>query len=148
MLNNYGNFGQLGSQLAGQSYDMGVGNLGLANQAGQTQQAYAQSLIDAQREKWDWNQNAPWNDQANRQALTQSWAVGNPYTDAGMSPFEGIAQGALTGLGAFGAGQDAGWWGSGSPTNTVFNPRSVDQRPWAYSDDANNPYSSANGYRL
>jgi hypothetical protein len=111
LLSNYGNYGQLGSRMMGQGYDMNSENLGIGQNAAGLQQGYDQTVADSSRAQWDQDQNQPWMDQKNRNDFLQSYAVGQPYQDAGMSGWEGLTNGAMTGLGIYGAGQDAGWWG-------------------------------------
>ena len=127
MMNNYGRMAQMGGNMLSDAYDMGTGNIGMQNQAGQQQNQYAQSLIDAQMDKWNFNQQAPWADLQMRNQLAQSWM--NPGAiQYGNSPFQNILAGAQTALGGYQAGQDAGWWGNGTPNpnqaaaNAAFGP--------------------------
>ena len=111
MMSQYGQMGQLGANLTGQGYDMGVGNLGLQNQAGRQQDTYAQDLINADQNKWNFEQNAPWLDQEARQGLTQSWHDGNAF-QYGNSPFQNALAVGQTVAGVASGGADAGWWGN------------------------------------
>lgn len=110
MLNAYGQFGQLGNSIMNNAYNMGVGNLGLGLKAGQIQQGYDQSLIDAAMKKHNFEQQAPWT--ALQTQLSMLPGPGQVKAGVpGMSPWEGAMNGAITGAGAYGAGVDAGWWG-------------------------------------
>jgi hypothetical protein len=122
MLSNYGNFAQLGGDMLGNAYDMGIGNLGLQNQAGNQLQGYNQLRLDADKARWDYNQNAPWVDQAERQRLTQSWnnpnaiAYGASPFQTGLNAVQGIA-GLYMGLPSFG-GTGGGYGSAMDPFNT------------------------------
>lgn len=112
MLNQYGNFAQLGGNQLGQAYDMGTGNIGLSLNAGDIQQRYDQSLIDADMAKWNFEQQAPWLDQQQRQNLTQSWV--NPGAiQYGNSPFQNLLNVGQATAGIYSGGQNAGFWGNG-----------------------------------
>jgi hypothetical protein len=103
-----------GANMLGQGYDMGQNNLGLGLQAGQLQQGYDQSLIGADKAKWDYEQQAPWI--AKQQKLNMMPKAGGAQAApaGGYSPWQGAMQGGMAGLGIYGAGKDAGMWGQGS----------------------------------
>jgi hypothetical protein len=127
MVNNYGQYAQQGANMVGQGYDMNTNNLGIGQNAGGLQQGYNQSVADSSRAQWDQDQNQPWIDQKNRNDFLQSYAVGQPYQDGGMTGLEGAWQGAQTGAGIYGMGQDAGWWGNqGSTFDPISNPTQPD----------------------
>lgn len=111
LMNQYGQYAQLGSNMMGQGYDMGTNNLGLGLQAGQIQQGYDQSLIDAQMAKHNFEQQAPWLATENKLNMINGQKMGSAPQTTGMNPWQGAMQGALGGLGLYGAGQKAGWWG-------------------------------------
>lgn len=112
MANQYGNYAQLGGNQLGQAYDMATGNIGLGLEAGKMRRGYNQDLLNAQKAKWDYNQQAPWIDQMQRQNLTQSWI--NPGAiQYGNSPFQNILNVGQAATGLYSGGQGAGWWGGG-----------------------------------
>lgn len=128
MMSNYGRYGQMGANMLGDAYDMGISGLGLGERAGATQQAYDQSLVSADKARWDYEQNAPWVAQAEQQRLAQMFNNPNAI-QYGASPFQtglnavtGIAglYSGLPGLGGGGGGmgnQDpffAGGWNGNS----------------------------------
>ena len=110
IMSGYGQMGQLGGNLMNQGYNMGVGNLGLGLKAGQIQQGYDQSLIDAEQKKWNFEQQAPWLSMQNKLGMMPS-PGGVQQGTPGMSAWEGAMQGINTGLGIYQGGKDAGWWG-------------------------------------
>lgn len=110
ILNSYGQFAGLGNNMMNQAYNMGVGNLGMGFDAGQYQLGYDQSLIDAEMDRWNYNQQAPWTALSTQLGMLPGPGGVQPSV-AGMSPFEGMMQGAMAGAGLYGAGQDMGWWG-------------------------------------
>jgi hypothetical protein len=112
MLNQYGQFAQLGGNQMGQAYDMGTGNLGLGLRAGQMDQGYQQSLIDSQMKKHNFEQQAPWIDQNQRLAMMKNFEMGTMPQTQGMSGWEGALQGAESGLGVYDMGKEQGWWGT------------------------------------
>lgn len=111
MLSGFGRFGALGANLLGQAQDTGVQNLGMGLNAGQIQQGYDQSLIDADKAKWDFEQNAELAHIQNQ--LGTIPGPGGYSVTPGADPFAMAMQGMQTGLGIYGAGKDAGWWGGG-----------------------------------
>lgn len=119
MMQGYGQMGQLGGQLTGQAYDMGVGNLGLGLKSGQIQQGYDQSLIDAAMQKHNFEQNAPWI--ATQQKLNMLPSPGQPTQGTpGANPFLTAMQGAQAGLGLYDAYQ--GSKGGGGTSSTANLP--------------------------
>lgn len=124
MLQGYGNFGRMGGDLLGRGFDAGLSALRPGMAAGATDLGYAQSLIDAERAKWDFEQNAPWLEQQNKMQLLPRYgnALGGGlptrFGTGGESMFANALTGAQTGLGIYGAGKDAGWWGSSAPVTT------------------------------
>jgi hypothetical protein len=124
LVNSYGQFGQMGANMIGDAYDMGIGNLGLTNQAGSQLQAYNQLQLDAAKDRWDYEQNAPWVDQAERQRLMQSWI--NPNAIAyGGSPFQ-TGLDAATGLAGLYMGMPGfgGTGGGGPNVDAIINGNS------------------------
>ena len=102
MMSNYGQYGQLGANMMGQGYDMSTNNMGLGLKAGQMQQGYDQSLIDADMKKWNFEQQAPWI--ATQAKLDMLPSPGGAQAgQPGMSPWEGAMQGAQAGLGLYDA---------------------------------------------
>ena len=117
LLSNYGNYAQLGQGAANSAYDMGKSNIGMQMAGGNFQDAYNQSLIGADMDKWNFEQNAPWADQQQRQQLTQSWL--NPGAiQYGNSPFQNALAVGQTAAGIASGGADAGWWGGGNSGGT------------------------------
>ena len=111
MMQNYGNYAQLGAGLLQNSTGTSADNFRMQNLAGNQQMNIAQQRIDANKRKWDFNQNAPWMDQAQRQNLTSQWV--NPGAiQTGASPFQ---QGLDTAVGVAGlaSGMPTGSWGGG-----------------------------------
>jgi hypothetical protein len=114
MVNQYGQYGQLGGDLMNQSYNMGIGNMNAGMTAGQTQQGYDQSVLDDDVARWNFNQSQPYdflNNQLNLYNGGRSQSGGTGGGGVGMNGFEAATQGAQLGLGIYGAGRDAGWWG-------------------------------------
>jgi hypothetical protein len=121
LLSNYGNYAQLGAGMSNNAYDMGKSNIGMQMAGGNFQDAYNQSLIDADMNKWNFEQQAPWVDQQQRQALTQSWV--NPGAiQYGNSPFQNLLAVGQTALGLASGGADSGWWGGGGGSNASTTP--------------------------
>jgi len=92
--------------------------------AGTTAQGYDQSLLSDDVARWNFNQNQPWQHANDQLSLYNSTRLSNPQSTQpnpyiGASPFEQATQGAMMGLGIYGAGQDAGWWGGGSQLQTI-----------------------------
>ncbi|MGB2337722.1 MAG: hypothetical protein ACPH5V_10435, partial [Alcanivorax sp.] len=112
MVNGYNSMAQTGGNLVGNAYEMGMSNMDMGLQAGQLQQGYDQSLVDADIARWNFEQQSPWMTAQNKLAMLPSPGGYTPGTP-GMSSFEGAVNGAQAGLGIYNAGQDAGWWGSG-----------------------------------
>lgn len=112
MLSNYGRMGEMGSRMLSQGYDMGLSNMGLGLEAGKIQDLYNQSIINADKAKWDFEQNAPMAHLTSQLGLIPG--PGQPVQASGPSNWEAAIQGAQAGLGIWGMGQDAGWWGSNS----------------------------------
>lgn len=113
ILRGYGNFGQLGASMLGQGFDMGLQNMNTALAAGQMQQGYDQSLIDADMAKWNFEQQAPWVALQTQLGMLPGPGGVSPGVP-GMSPWEGAMNGAMMGMGVYNAGQGAGWWGGGN----------------------------------
>lgn len=111
MVQNYGNFGNLGGNMLGRGFDAGRAALEPGMIAGATDLGYAQDLINAEMNKWNFEQNAPW--LALEQQMGMLPRYGNAQPGGGQSALAGAIQGLQTGLGIYGMGQDAGWWGGG-----------------------------------
>ena len=121
LLSNYGNYAQLGSGMANNAYDMGKSNIGMQMQGGTFQDAYNQSLIDSQMDKWNFEQQAPWVAQGQLQNLTNQWI--NPSAmQYGNSPFQNLLAVGQTAAGIASGGADAGWWGGGGSSNAASTP--------------------------
>ena len=113
LLSNYGNYAQLGQGAANSAYDMGKSNIGMGMAGGNFQDAYNQSLINADMDKWNFEQSAPWVAQQTRQNLTMPFANPGAY-QYGASPFQNAMSVAQAGLGLYSGGATAGWWGGNS----------------------------------
>jgi hypothetical protein len=102
----------MGADLLGTGFNMGQDNLGMGLDAGNRQFGYDQSVIDAEKAKWDYNQNLPMRHLSNQMGM-----IPGPggYTPAGPqpSPWAGALNGASMGMGLYGAGVDSGLWGGG-----------------------------------
>ena len=121
LLSQYGNYANIGSGMLNQAYNMGGQNLGMGLQAGQLQQGYDQSLIDAEMAKHNFGQQAPWLALQNQLNMVNAQKMGSAPQTTGMSGWEGALQGAQTGLGIYDAGRNRGWWGGVPPANPTFN---------------------------
>jgi hypothetical protein len=119
LLQGYGRFGQLGGNMMNQAFNMGIGGLNMGLGAGGAYQDYVQSRRDAELGRFNEAQNRPWLDAQDRMALINMGSIGTPQT-TGMSTAEGMLQGLNTGVGLYGMGQDAGWWGQ--PSTTPYIP--------------------------
>lgn len=83
-------------------------------QAGSQQDAYSQSLIDAAKAKYDYNQNAPWDALAKYQgAITGNYGgsstTNQPYFPA--NPYLNALGAGIGGVGLYNQGKQAGLWG-------------------------------------
>lgn len=132
ILGGYQNYGQLGAQQLNQGYNMGTGNLGQASAAGQTRQAYDQSMIDAQRERWDFNQNAPRQNLMDIYNANMGARLGGQPGYSGTSGFEGAIQGIQAGLGLY------DWYQNRNPSPYIPTPNTVNSGGWQ--SDPNDPY--------
>ncbi|RLC09609.1 MAG: hypothetical protein DRI24_21510 [Deltaproteobacteria bacterium] len=98
--------------------------MGLGLKAGQMQQGYDQSLIDADMKKWNFEQQAPW--LATQQKLNMLPQPGGAQpAQPGMSPWEGAMQGAQAGLGLYDAYQGATSGGVNGDINSWINDPSM-----------------------
>ena len=145
MLANYGMYGDAGTGMMQTGYDMGKSNMGLAQNAAGIQQGYDQSLVDADVQRHNFEQNEPWNRQQNMQNLTNQWRNNASFQDSGMSLLEGAFNGAQAGAGIYnafapvfnqgGGGNYANGGFGNAPANsgggTVYNPQTdpVQQGP-------------------
>ena len=111
LVGQYANYGNMGGQMLNQGYNMGLSNLGVGMEAGQAQQLYDQSLIDAEMDKWNYNQMAPWIATEQQNNMILAHRMGSTPHTTGASAWETGLQGLQAGLGIYSAGQDAGWWG-------------------------------------
>jgi hypothetical protein len=102
MMGGYMGLGNAGANMMGQAYDMGRQNLGLGFAAGDYQQRYNQSLIDAEKTKWDFEQNAPMMHLQNQLGM-----MPGPGGFAPATPGMSVGQGIMGGLGSYlmGGGQ-------------------------------------------
>jgi hypothetical protein len=132
IIGGYQNYGQLGAQQLNQGYNMGTGNLAQASAAGQVRQAYDQSMIDAQRERWDFNQQAPRQNLMDIYNANMGARLNGQPGYSGTSPAQGAIQGAQLGLGVL------DWWNNRSPTPYVQSPNTVNNGGWQ--SDPNDPY--------
>jgi hypothetical protein len=124
MVGNYGKMTGQGADMMGQGFNMGLDNMQAGFGAGQAQQNYDQSVINADKKKWDYNQNLEMNHLQNRMDMIPG---PGQHQNAPASPSNLTAglNGAQTGMGIYGAGKDAGWWGGGGQT-----PQQVAQADW------------------
>lgn len=142
LLGRYGEFGRLGGQLLGQGYDMGVGNLDMMNQAGAQQFGYDQSLINADKAKFDWEQTAPWDFLNQRLSMINGQKVGgvNPAPIGGANPWLAGAQGAQMGLGladmfgSMGQNYQPGWQNGGVSGDVWGGGDNSDFSAWDWED--------------
>ena len=93
VLRNYGNYSQLGSGMGQNAFNMGRDALNMGAKAGTFQQAYDQSLIDADKAKWDFEQQAPWTAVGQKVNWVNQGRGGAP-SNTGASPWEGALNGA------------------------------------------------------
>jgi hypothetical protein len=114
LLSNYGNYAQLGSGMANNAYDMGKSNIGMGMAAGTFQDAYKQSQIDADMQKWSFEQQAPWDEVNNKLIMMKAQGLGGQPNNVNVNPYAAGMQGALGGMGLYNAGKNQGWWGGGS----------------------------------
>lgn len=72
--------------------------------AGQMSREYTQALIDADRAKWNFEQQVPWDALGSYQALVQGayGGQGTAMNQAGSNAFANVTGAALTGLGTYG----------------------------------------------
>lgn len=92
-------------------------NINAVGQAGQAQDAYQQSLVNAQQQAF----NAPWQNLQNYMGIIngnygQNSSGSNPYFTNPLANAMGLATG---GLGLYNAGTTAGLWGGGSAAGTA-----------------------------
>jgi len=120
LLNNYGNYAQIGGQLLNQGYNMGAQNLQMQNTIGGQRQAYEQQLFDRERERWNEQQTLPWTAQGNRQALYTQLSNGAPNQGGVNTGFSNAVNGAQLGLGLYNMFQ--GGFGGGSQYPGGINP--------------------------
>jgi len=117
LLRNYGNYAQLGGNLLNNSHQIMQGGLNMGNLAGGQQQAYDQSLVDAEKARWDFNQNQPW-DQFNRQMQGVNYfRAGGPGGGGTNTGFSNAMNGAQTGMALFNMFNQGGGGGGGVNPN-------------------------------
>jgi hypothetical protein len=132
IIGGYNNYGQLGAQQLNQGYNMGTGNLGQAYTAGQVRQGYDQTMIDADKARFDFNQTAP------RQNLMDIYNANMGSRLRGEAGYSGTssAQGAIQG------GQAAmgflDWYQNRPQSGQVGSPNTVNNGGWQ--SDPNDPY--------
>jgi hypothetical protein len=134
IIGGYQNYGQLGAQQMNQGYNMGTGNLGLALDSGGIRQAYDQSLIDADRERYDFSQNAYRNNLFDKFNMYNTTKLNGTPGTTGTSALEGGVQGLQAGLGFLDWYNNRQLPGGG----TVGAPNTVDTGGWQR--DPNDPY--------
>lgn len=118
VLDAYGNYGRLGSDMISGGFDLGAKSLGMGLDAGKFQLGYDQSEIDALIKKHNFEQQAPWI--ATQTKMGMMPGPGNPVAGVpGLTAWEGALQAGLPWIDdVISAGTDAGWWGS-EQTGTV-----------------------------
>jgi hypothetical protein len=122
MLGGYQSFANLGGDYIGSGFDTGLSAMDPAMVAGLTDLTYDQSVIDADKAKWDWEQQAPWDYQYMQQSMLPTFgnALGAPlpsgFGTGGQSSAAGALEGLWAGLGLYGMGHDQGWWGNEGQT--------------------------------
>lgn len=116
MMRGYGNMAQMGLGQLQSAYGTGEQNLQNMMGVGEYYRGFDQQNIDADRERWDYNQNLGMNHLNNQLSMMMGNMPNSPNAGMtyGMSPGEGAMQGAQFGMGLYGAGQEAGWWGQGN----------------------------------
>lgn len=100
------------------------------NQAGQATDAYSQALINADKARYDFNQQSPWDQlQRYQSAVTGQYgnmqSQSNPYFKP--DPLVGALGGAATGMGIYNQGKQAGAWGSQPSTGNGWNYNAAGQ---------------------
>ncbi len=109
---------QLGSAGLNSAYNMNAGNLQNQYLAGTGRQGYDQSQLTDSVNRFNFNQQEPYNAMTREMDIYNSGKAGQyapRQTSTGMNTWESLSNGAQFGAGIYGAGQDAGWWGSTSP---------------------------------
>lgn len=133
LLSGYQGFGNMGVNTLGAGFDLGAQGIGMGQQAGLADLGYDQSLIDAEMAKWDFEQSAPWTALQNQMYMLPKFgnAMGasapSNFGTGGTSAAADAWQGAMAGLGIYGMGQDAGWWGGGGGSDyNIFGQNNYD----------------------
>ena len=114
----YQNYGQLGTNQMNQAYNMGVGNLNLNAQGAQNLQNYQQSMIDADKARWDFNQQEKINQPQRAIDAMQALRLGGTPGQSGPSTASNVWNGVQAGLGFYNAFAPQ----QGMPDNTTFIP--------------------------
>ena len=128
-LGAYQGFAGLGLPYLDQSYNTGMQNLRNRLFVGDLQQGQQQRNIDANMNRWNFNQNIPMQHLQNQLNMVMGTVPnsGQIGTTTGMSPFQGAVQGLQAGMGLYGMGQENGWWGSSlnpvTPPPGNYNPQ-------------------------
>ena len=103
LINGYQNAGQLGTTQLNQAYNMGQGNNQMRQNTGNALQGYDQSLVDAEKARWDFAQQAPHVAAQNQIDMWNSIKLGGTPGPSGSSSLATGVQGALAGLGVHNA---------------------------------------------
>jgi hypothetical protein len=132
MMSNYGRYGALGANMLNNANQMGISNMNASLGAGREYQDYLQSRLDANVDRWNFNEQAPWLDQQQRQALTQSWV--NPGAiQYGASPFQNILDAGQMIAGFAGGMPLGGGGGGGGYGMTQYGTPQMPQGGWGIS---------------
>ena len=133
IMRGFGNFAQIGLPFINQAYNIGLTNRQLPLQVGEYMRNFDQQNIDADVARWTYDQNRPWQTLGNKINLANS-LIGQPVTpqQTGLDPLSGAIQGLQAGLGIYGAGQNAGWWGTPQTVNqNVYTPNEIQGVDWS-----------------
>lgn len=114
IMGGYGNLANIGLPQLQAAYGTGEQNLQNVMGAGEYFRDFDQSNINADMARHSFEQQAPYQHIQDQLSLMMGSIPGGQMGNTGMNPWEGALLGAQTGLGVYGAGQDAGWWGSGA----------------------------------
>lgn len=100
MMQGYQRFAGLGMPQLGAAYQAGQGNLQSMMGAGQYLRDFDQQNIQADMDRWNFEQQAPWTALQNQLSMFMGALPGAPSQGApGMTSWEGALQGAQAGLG-------------------------------------------------
>jgi hypothetical protein len=124
-LNAAGQAANYGMQGMGMGFDMQQQVLKNQLAAGQGVQGYDQSLINADMDRFNFEQQAPWTALAAQNEMINANRLGSAPSPGpvGMNTWESLTGGAQAGLGLYQGGMDAGWWGGngvGQPSANTF----------------------------